>query len=109
MKKIVLLLLTVFFMNSIVAESTAQLESVINESAEKLRTLDEKDKVDFFLKNRKTNELVGFFSKNSKKLGKHIVIVESISAFSSSGGYSFDIYDYDNKIFYSFFFLGKKR
>ena len=48
MKKIVLLLLTVFFMNSIVAESTAQLESVINESAEKLRALDEKDKVDFF-------------------------------------------------------------
>ncbi|MEE3313030.1 MAG: hypothetical protein VZR56_02610 [Treponema sp.] len=108
-RKLLFTLLTVFFMNSIVAESTAQLESVINESAEKLRTLDEKDKVDFFLKNRKTNELVSFFSKNSKKLGKHIVIVESISAFSSSGGYSFDIYDYDNKIFYSFFFGKKKK
>ena len=82
-------------MNPIIAESTTQLELVINESSEKLRTLEEKDKVDFFLKNRKTDDLVSFFNKYSKKLGKHIVIFESI-------------YDYDNKIFYSFFF-GKKK
>ena len=50
-------------MNPIIAESTTQLELVINESSEKLRTLEEKDKVDFFLKNRKTDDLVSFFNK----------------------------------------------
>lgn len=109
MKKIIVLALTLFFMNSIFAESPTQLESLINDSTEKLKTLEEKDKVDFFIKNRKTDELVSFFNKNSKKLGKHIVIVENISAWSSSGGYDFDIYDYDNKIFYSFFFGKKKK
>lgn len=109
MKKIRLLALTLFFMNSIFAESATQLEALINESTEKLRTLEEKDKVVFFITNRKTDELVSFFNKNSKKLGKHIVIVENISAWSSSGGYNFDIYDYDNKILYSFFFGKKKK
>ena len=101
MKKIILLALTVILMTSIFAESPTQLEALINESTEKLRTLEEKDKVDFFIKNRKTDELVTFFNKNSKKLGKHIVIVENILAWSSSGGYDFDIYDYDNKILFS--------
>lgn len=46
MKKIILLALTLFFMNSIFAESPTQLEAFINESTEKLRTLEEKDKVE---------------------------------------------------------------
>ena len=110
MKKIwILLLLAIGLINSTVAESSTQLELIINDSSEKLRTLEEKDKVDFFLKNRNTDELLAFFKKNSKKLGTHIVIVESVFAYSSSGGYAFDIYDYDNKIFYSFFFGKKKK
>ena len=107
MNKTRILLLLIFF-NSVFAESGSQLDFVINAPEVKLRTLEEKEKVELFLKNRDTEELKKFWRKNSKRFGKHIVIIESIAAYCSFGGYDFDVYDYDHNILYTWP-SGKKK